>query len=176
MMYWYYALAGRIGSDGAWAAAVTWNGDATTVTATAESTCVSATITTLGGAGRATMLGALGTWAELAPADSWTTVAPNGEDRIDVRACDPGPSADTITSTDIRLLGDAPYELGVVGAMLADGLADTDEARACVVNSLRAGQAVPFTEPAGIDRSLTTPVVDLSSPDADLLMDTCGTF
>jgi hypothetical protein len=176
MLYWYYALAGRVGSDAAWAAAVTWNGDASTVRTSAGSTCVSSTISTLEEDGRATMLDALRQWAELAPAGSTTTVAPAGEDRIDVQACDPGATADTIRSSDIRLLGNAPYELAVVGAMLRDGLADTDEARACVVNSLRGGQVVPVTEPSGVDRSLTRPLVDLGSADATVLMDTCGTL
>ena len=44
MLYWYYALAGRIGSDAAWAAAVHWNGDATVVTTSSSPVCVTATI------------------------------------------------------------------------------------------------------------------------------------
>ena len=176
MLYWYYALAGRIGSDAAWAAAVHWNGDATTVIQSANSVCVTSTIALVDQAGQLAMFGALGQWAQLAPIAASTTVSLVGDDRIDVRSCDPGASADTIRSTDLRTFGGAPYELGVVGAMLAGGLADTDEARACVVNSLRSGQAVPYEDPAGVDRALTSPIVDLTTPDAKVLMKTCATF
>jgi hypothetical protein len=176
MMYWYYALAGRVGSDGAWAAAVNWHGDATTIERTITSFCVRSTIATGDQAGQWMMLQAFEQWAAAAPAGSNATVTPVGIDRLEVASCDPGVDADTIGSIDVRPFGGAPTELAVVGAMLADGLADTDEARACVVNSLRQGQVVTVTEPAGVDRSLTDATADLDSGDARMLMDTCGSF
>jgi hypothetical protein len=176
MMYWYYALAGRIGSDGAWAAALHWNGDATHIERTSTSFCVRSTIATIDAAGQHALVEALDQWAALAPAAAQTVVEPVGDDRIEIASCDPGPDADTIRNTDISVLGHAPREMAVIGAMSAAGLADTAEARACVVRSLRSGQVVPVTDPDGLDRSLTRPFVDLTTTEAVTMMETCGTF
>ena len=54
--------------------------------------------------------------------------------------------------------------------MLAAGLADTDAAKACVVNSLRSGSVVDGDGAArASDRSLTTRTADLTSVDALIL-------
>lgn len=173
MMYWYYALAGRIGSDAAWAATLNWQGDVATVERTITSLCVRSVVAAIDQPGQWRMLQALEEWARLAPPQARTTVTPVADDRVEVVSCDPGPGADTIALGDIRLFGGAPDELAVVGAMLRAGLPDTDGARACVVHSLRSGHAVPVTEPQSVDRSLTGRTADVESHHAQMLMESC---
>lgn len=175
MMYWYYALAGRIGNDAAWAAAVHWGGDATLVErASLGSTCVTSTIAALDQVGQLTMIAAFEGWAAGAPVESRASVAPAEPNSLVVKSCDPGLAASTISNTDIRPFGNAPAELAVVEAMVAAGLDDTQDARACVVRAVRGGQVFPAERPFGVDRSLTLPSVDVTSLEARLLRETCG--
>jgi hypothetical protein len=174
MMYWYYALAGRIGSDAAWAAAVHWNGDSVSIEHTGvTSFCVTAKIQATDQVGQWKMLDAFNMWAALAPAAANTTVEPADDNQLTVRSCDPTATASTIESAEIRLFGNAPTELTVVSGMVSAGLADNGDATACVVRSLREGKTIPVTEPLGVDRALTTATADVGTPEAASIIEAC---
>jgi hypothetical protein len=176
MMYWYYALAGRTGSDGAWAAALHWNGDATHIERTRTSFCVRSTIATIDAAGQHALVQALDQWAALAPAGAQTVVQPVGDDRIDVASCDPGPR---------RRHHPLHRHQRARACATGDGGDRSDVGRRArrhrrgtrvrgAVAPERAGR--PVTDPEGLDRSLTRPFVDLTTTEAVTMMETCGTF
>lgn len=134
MMYWYYALAGRLSPAEAWDAALTWQSDEVQVDgASANGTCVTATVTTVDEAGRALLLDAMTRWAAAAPPQAGTTIEPVGTDQIRVFACDPGPEADAVTNPTVPAFGESVGEYAVLEATEAS----TAALRSCVINAVR---------------------------------------
>ncbi|MEY4231446.1 MAG: hypothetical protein RLZZ362_2295 [Actinomycetota bacterium] len=134
MVYWYYVLASRLPSDEAWHAATAWNGDDVVVTGPGPVNgleCVTAAITTTDAAGRDRLMAALTQWSASAPPEAATTIGLTGS-RIDVSSCDPGGSADTITTVAVPF-GNAVIERALVGSL------DTvsDAVRTCTVGAVR---------------------------------------
>jgi hypothetical protein len=132
LVYWYYALAGRIPSEEAWSAALAWDGDAITTSSMNGVACISATIVTRDQAGRDLLFAALERWAAAGPIEASSAVSLQG-DRIAVSACDPGPTLVTISSVEVNRFGSAPQELEIVATTGAVG----DEQRGCVVQAVR---------------------------------------
>lgn len=174
MIYWYYVLAGRLDPGTAWRAALAWNGDITEQALMPDGRCVSSTIATFDADGQQLLLGALQQWAALAPAESATTVAAGELNTVLVTSCDPGPTADTLSNTEITPFGYAEAELAVAGDLLSAGLPRSEAARNCVINAVR-GFGVPnLVEPASVDPALAEPQLDLTSQAARDLMAGCG--
>ena len=134
MMYWYYALAGRLSPAEAWDAALTWQSDEVQVDgASANGTCVTATVTTVDEAGLTLLLDAMTRWAAAAPPQAGTTIEPVGTDQIRVFACDPGPEADAVTNPTVPAFGESVGEYAVLEATEAS----TAALRSCVINAVR---------------------------------------
>jgi hypothetical protein len=133
MMYWYHALASRIGSSAAWAAATRWNGDRTVVSQTGATTCVSSTIADLNPNGDGLVLAAFQQWAAAAAPESVTEVAGDGAGNVTVKACDPGAGIPTGDSSAVIPFGGASVERVVVALGRAGTTNLTDTAQTCLV-------------------------------------------
>lgn len=175
MIYWYYALAGRIDADVAWDAALRWQGDGTAVTTTADGQCVDSVLVTKDVADRDVLLSALSAWAALAPAAAGSTASAMNDTAIGVHSCDPGPTADTLVNELIPLFGHAPQELLVANSLRGVGLPGTEPARTCVISTIRATGAPALLLSSSVDRSLTEATVNDKSPEVSALIDTCAT-
>ncbi|CAN0089438.1 unnamed protein product, partial [Phaeothamnion confervicola] len=134
LVFWYYALAGRIGETAAWNAAIHWLSD-TTVDVTVDGrACINATIVAQDVAGAGLLLGAFSAWALAAPVESATTVGPSPTvpNAIAVTACDPGAAAATNTNGSPLSFGGSPS----LKALLATGIGasvDNDTFAGCIV-------------------------------------------
>ena len=174
LVYWYYVLAGRIDPGRAWSAALQWQGDLTSVDVSAEGLCVSSIVTTADPAGRDVLLSALQEWAAGAPVDARTSVAAASDTEITVHSCDPGPSADTFTNTEVPLFGSADEEQIAAAGLLAEGLPRSEAARACVFRAVRSIGLPALLESKTLDRSITQRTLDPTAPQVDQLIATCG--
>lgn len=108
MLFWYHALAARVGNDTAWRAALGWRDDSVSLVQGAR-TCVTALVQVDQGS-YDVALSAFQAWAAGAPAESGTSVSGSGAAtaQITISACDPG---DAIATNDGRArltLGGAP--------------------------------------------------------------------
>jgi hypothetical protein len=108
MLFWYHALAARVGNDTAWRAVLGWRDDSVSFVQ-GERTCVSALVQ-VDTASYDVAFSAFQAWASGAPGESGTTVSGSGAAtaQITISACDPG---DTIATNDGRArltLGGAP--------------------------------------------------------------------
>ena len=91
-----------------------------------------------------------------------------------VTSCDPGPTADTLSNTEIVPFGNAEAELVVAGDLLSAGLPRSEAARICVINAVRGFGVPDLVEPASVDPALAEPQLDLTSQGARDLMAGCG--
>ncbi|MFN8021623.1 MAG: hypothetical protein U0Q03_08860 [Acidimicrobiales bacterium] len=139
MMYWYYVLAGRLGSAEAWDVARLWHDDEVQVDGeSANGTCVTATVSAVDAASGPVLFDAFTRWAVAGPVAAGTTVEMLGTEQVRIFACDPGAEADTVTSDSIQFFGESGAEWSALTA--AD--ATTAELRDCVLNAVRAYDAV----------------------------------
>lgn len=134
MLHWYYVLAGRLPAVDAWTAAVAWDGDRTVFERVSDGSCVTATISAVDEAGRVRLLDALQRWAAAGPVEALATVEAVGTEQIELRTCDPGIGADTMTNEPIRPWGFAGDELAAVKEF--DPVED-DDARVCTIDAIR---------------------------------------
>lgn len=154
---WYYVLAGRLDDAEAWNAAAVWNGDETVFDSSSTGTCMTSTISTLDEAGRQKLQTAFEQWAALAPVESLTTVTPVGVDQVEVKSCDPGLAADTMTDVPVTPWGFAAEELDAV----ADVDARATDVRSCTINAIRS-YGVHQLSAAG-DPAATTAITDIQT-------------
>jgi hypothetical protein len=147
MLFWYYALAGRIDDTQAWSAAVHWMGDSTVVSTGGAAQCVDVKVAADDAGGAALLLGAFEAWAAAAPAESTTTVAPIEGNSIAVRACDPGAAVAAQVPAKVPVaFGGAAVERALVQA--ADSAASqTKVDPACLIKAARQ-RGTALTPPA----------------------------
>ena len=147
MMFWYYALAGRIDDTQAWSAAAHWTGDSMVVSTSASTQCVDVKVAADDAGGAALLLGAFQAWAAAAPAESTTTVVPIDGNQVAIRACDPGATVAT------QVPGKVPVSFG--GAAAERALVQTADSAAsqakvdpaCLIKAARL-RGTPLTSPA----------------------------
>ena len=108
MLFWYHALAARVGNDTAWRAALGWRDDSVTFVR-GDRTCVTALVR-IDPASYDIAVSAFQAWAAAGPVEAGTQVtttdATTGQ--ISISACDPG---DSVATNDGRVrltLGGAP--------------------------------------------------------------------
>ena len=154
---WYYVLAGRLDDAEAWNAAAVWNGDETVFDSSSTGICMTSTISTLDEAGRQKLQTAFEQWAALAPVESLATVTPVGVDQVEVKSCDPGPAADTMTDVPVTPWGFAADELDAV----VDADARATDVRSCTINAIRS-YGVHQLSAAG-DPAATTAITDIQT-------------
>ena len=138
MMYWYHALASRIGPSAAWAAATVWNGDTTTVSQTATSICVESTVTALDAGSVVWLFAAFQQWAAAAVPESATEVATDGAISVTVKACDPGPTLPTGDMSAVLPFGGSAVENTIVALGRAGTTNLPERAQVCLVQWARA--------------------------------------
>jgi hypothetical protein len=106
MLFWYHALAARVGNDTAWRAALAWQADTVSFVGDAK-VCVTGLVQ-VDPAAHDFVYGVFSAWAAAAPAESSTQVGAPAAGQISVTACDPG---ELVASNDGRArlsLGGAP--------------------------------------------------------------------
>jgi hypothetical protein len=147
MLFWYYALAGRIDDTQAWSAAVHWMGDSTVVSTGGAAQCVDVKVAADDAGGAALLLGAFEAWAAAAPVESTTTVVPIEGNQIAVRACDPGAAVAAQVPAKVPVaFGGAAVERALVQA--ADSAASqTKVDPACLIKAARQ-RGTALTPPA----------------------------
>jgi hypothetical protein len=156
MMFWYYALAGRLTPAEAWDAALAWDGDQVTTVEVDGRVCVDAAVNLTGTAEALPGIIALyQRWGALAPVESSTVVNVTGQ-QLMITACDPGVAIDTAPNDVVSPLGESIQEYEMVGRT---GAADETE-RACVVNAVR-GFGIVDAMAGGAD--MTQVVTDLAA-------------
>lgn len=147
MMFWYYALAGRIDDTQAWAAVAHWTGDSMVVSTSSGPQCVDAKVAADDAGGAALLLGTFQAWAAAAPAESSTTVVAINDNQVAIRACDPGATVAT------QVPGKVPVSFG--GAAAERALVQTADSAAsqakvdpaCLIKAARL-RGTPLTSPA----------------------------
>jgi hypothetical protein len=147
MMFWYYALAGRIDDTQAWSAAAHWTADSMVVSTSAGTQCVDVKVAADDAGGAALLLGAFQAWAAAAPAESTTTVVPIDGNQIAIRACDPGAAVAAQVPAKVPVaFGGAGTERALVQA--ADSAASqTKVDPACLIKAARQ-RGTALTSPA----------------------------
>ncbi len=153
MLFWYHALAGRVGDDVAWRVALAWQDDATSTEPDNGPTCTNAVIDFAAAAGDA-VNAAFTAWAAAAPAASNTKVAvgapAGGRISVTVDACDPGKVA-THDATFSPSLGGAPLRAEQFTQLVQGEQPLAAEKAACVVHANDADTISAADEPGLVD-------------------------
>jgi hypothetical protein len=147
MIFWYYALAGRIDDTQAWTAVAHWTGDSMVVSSGSGPQCVDAKIAADDPGGAALLLGAFQAWAAAAPAESATTVAPIEGNQVAIRACDPGSAVAAQAAAKVPVaFGGAGTERALVQAA-ESAASQTKVDPACLIKAARQ-RGTALTSPA----------------------------
>ncbi len=137
MLFWYHALAGRVGDDLAWKVALAWEDDETATEPASGAACTDAVIE-FDVASRDLVNAAFTQWAAAAPAASQTKVTFGEVDgqstSVTVRACDPEKVA-TNDGAFSPSLGGGPLRAEQYAGLLESKDPPTDVVAACMVYS-----------------------------------------
>ncbi len=149
MLYWYHALASRIGEDTAWQAALAWQDDEVSVVNSANGPCVFALVQ-VDPASLDSVTAAFRAWAAAAPGVSATTVAPAAGGsvmQLQINACDPGPGVATNDGHGYLALGGAPLRAEQYRQLLVAQPALPPAQAACAVYG---GDSVSLADERGV--------------------------